>query len=502
MHELRSQLVRHGALLRRLAKHGSIREGDVQSYLREATEVVAEALNIARVNVWLFAPDRSSIKCVEHYDLATGEHTTGSEILARDHPRYFQALEEERTIVANDARLDPRTKDFTSGYLDVHGITSMMDTPLHSGGDVVGIVCHEHIGPMRMWTPEEQQLAGSMADIASLALESFERQQVERALRGSELRLRAILDQALDAILSVDEQGVIIDWNPQAEAVFGWSSEEAIGRTLFETVVRECDRDALERIGRGLVENGDSEFLGRRIHATAKDRGGREFPIELSAVALDVGEHRTFSVFARDITARVESQERQELLMHELDHRVKNNLSWALSLAALTGAESNDVPEFLESFEGRIRGLARLHETLALGSWGDTDLLTVARLALNAHLEAGTGRAKCTGPEVLLPLRLASPVCMAIHELTTNAMKHGALSTPDGVVELTWEVDDGDHVSMKWVETGGPTNGRPGDPSTGLKLIEGLVDYELSGKHGYEFTPTGFECWIRFPITS
>ena len=168
-----SQLGQHYEVLVGLAKSESWVRGDLQATLREVTETAARTMGIARVNVWLLDEDRSRMRCIEHFERSSGEHSSGGvELASRDYPRYFEALSEERTIVAHDARRDPRTREFEVGYLDVHGITSMLDAPLRSRGDVVGILCHEHVGAPRTWTAEEQRLAGSLAVFASLALET------------------------------------------------------------------------------------------------------------------------------------------------------------------------------------------------------------------------------------------------------------------------------------------------------------------------------------------
>ena len=244
MSQSEAKLARHYKVLMKLAKSESMRIGDLASSLREITEAAAHTLEIARVNIWLFDKDHTKISCIDSYDLSTREHSSGGELAAVDYPLYFRALEEERVIVANDAHSDPRTAEFSHGYLDVHGITSMLDAPLRARGTTIGIVCHEHIGAARVWTSEEQTLAGSLADLATLALEYSERKQAEKALRHSELRTRTIIAKSLDAIVTIDESSKIVDWNPRAKIVFGWSRDEAIGKTLFDTVIprREHDR--------------------------------------------------------------------------------------------------------------------------------------------------------------------------------------------------------------------------------------------------------------------
>ncbi len=292
-----------------------MRIGDLASSLQEITEAAAHTLDIARVNIWLYDEDRTKICCIDHYDLSSREHSSGAEIAAVDYPLYFQALDEERTIAADNAHTDPRTAEFSHGYLDIYGITSLLDAPLRASGRAIGIVCHEHVGAARVWTPEEQLFAGSLADLASLALESSERRQAEQALQHSELRTRAILANALDAIVTIDEHSKIVDWNPQAEIVFGWSSEEAIGRTLYDTVIPVASQKQHREGLKHFLATGEAPILNKRIEVTAIDKTGREFPVELSVSPLHIGDQQVFSAFIRDITARV----RAELEIHELN---------------------------------------------------------------------------------------------------------------------------------------------------------------------------------------
>lgn len=316
------QLARHYEVLIRLAKSEAMRVGDLSASLQEITEAAAHTLGIARVNIWLYDETRSKISCIEHYEPKTRDHTSGVELNACDYPLYFQALEEERAILAHDARTDPRTREFKEGYLDVLGITSMLDAPIRVGGSVVGIVCHEHIGPARVWTLEEQLFAGSLADMAALSLESSDRRQAEQALQQSELRTRGILANALDAIVIVDELSVVIDWNPRAEIVFGWSREEALGKTLYETVIPARDHVRHREGVRRFLATGEGPILNQRIEVMAVDKAGREFPMELSIAALRTGGSCVFSAFVRDITSRV----RAEQEIHELNTRLEERV--------------------------------------------------------------------------------------------------------------------------------------------------------------------------------
>lgn len=297
--------------------------GDLEEVLRSVTEAAAHAMMIDRVNIWLFADEGSKIRCIEFYDRVHREHSSGGiELTAADYPAYFRALEEERTIVAHDAQADPRTREFAEGYLDVHGITSMLDAPLHSGGDVIGIICHEHVGTARVWTEEEQRFAGSLADLASLALESRERLQAEGALRRSERLTHEIMTKALDAIIIVDEGGTITHWNPRAETVFGWSREEAIGQSLYDTVIPPRFHDDHRRGLARYLETGEGPIIDRRIEVTARDKSGREFPAELGVSPVRIGGALSFGAFVRDITDRV----RAELEVHQLNAQLEERV--------------------------------------------------------------------------------------------------------------------------------------------------------------------------------
>ncbi|MGH7790753.1 MAG: GAF domain-containing protein, partial [Thermodesulfobacteriota bacterium] len=174
------QIVRHQTALLELAKMDN---SYLDQALKKVTEVDAKTLSVERVGIWLFNKDRSEIIRKEFYKLSENSHEGGSRLHARDYPNYFRALEESRILAASHASTDPRTSEYTEGYLEPQGITSMMDVPIRLHGQIVGVVCHEHIGKPREWELEEQDFAASIADMVSLALEASERNQAEEALR-------------------------------------------------------------------------------------------------------------------------------------------------------------------------------------------------------------------------------------------------------------------------------------------------------------------------------
>ncbi|MDG4597698.1 MAG: PAS domain S-box protein [Candidatus Contendobacter sp.] len=147
------------------------------------TETACAALGVARASVWLLSVDRAELRCADLFEAGPRRHAAGMILLAKEYPRYFQALEGEGRIYAANARTDPRTSEFTEGYLIPLGITSMLDAAVCTGGRLAGVVCLEHVGELREWRADEEAFAGAIAAIAAEMLVSAARQRAEAELR-------------------------------------------------------------------------------------------------------------------------------------------------------------------------------------------------------------------------------------------------------------------------------------------------------------------------------
>ncbi|MBK9035217.1 MAG: diguanylate cyclase [Myxococcales bacterium] len=177
-------------------------EGDPDGAIRAITETGCTAIDVARCSVWLLSEDRRSLRCADLYERALGRHTNGIVLEATTFPAYFAALESEEPIAAFDAHTDPRTAEFSPGYLTPLEIGALLDAPLRTGGALVGVVCNEHIGGRRDWTTSEQRDAAFLASLASLALEL-----AQRARR--EALLAATLESTGEGIVAVDGAKVV-----------------------------------------------------------------------------------------------------------------------------------------------------------------------------------------------------------------------------------------------------------------------------------------------------
>jgi two-component sensor histidine kinase len=197
-----------------------------------------------------------------------------------------------------------------------------------------------------------------------------------------------------------------------------------------------------------------------------------------------------------DVTASREAEERQSLLMREVDHRAKNALAVALSVVQLA---PRDLPPegFAAAVTGRIAAMARAHSLLAAERWSGADLRTLAAAEVAAHED----RVRLEGPPLRLSADAAQPVAMLLHELATNAMKHGALSAPEGRVTLSWRVAE-DALELRWSERGGPpVAGRPERAGFGSRLLMALAQRQLGGTVAFDWSDgAGLDVTFRLPL--
>jgi hypothetical protein len=169
---------REGQVLRKqvatfldLMSQRSLFLGDVGETVRRVNEAAAATIAVERVSVWLLDDERTKITCVDLFERTPARHSAGAELLEREYAPYFAAMRSERTIAAHDAHNDPRTACFSKSYLAPNGINSMLDVPIWFRDTMAGVVCHEHVGPVRTWNADEETFAYLMANFVALAME-------------------------------------------------------------------------------------------------------------------------------------------------------------------------------------------------------------------------------------------------------------------------------------------------------------------------------------------
>lgn len=206
------------------------------------------------------------------------------------------------------------------------------------------------------------------------------------------------------------------------------------------------------------------------------------------------------ALYQREIDRASKALESQlsvrELLVAELNHRVKNTLSLVQSLAHQSFTSGRERAEALEAYEGRLLALAAAHDLLTRGNWEDASLRDLAQKALSPF--QSQNRIAVDGPEWKLKPSSTVTVCLALHELATNAAKYGALSVPGGRVSLSWGLSDNDFREIRWIETEGPPVSPPSTSGFGTRMLRSGLARDLGANIHLEFAEEGLRCTIRF----
>ena len=206
LRERDERLMSQNAVLTQLARYGPTPGADLSQQLCELIATSAGTLRIERVSIWMLEDESRELRCQVLFTRSTGEFSSGLVLKADSAPNYFATLSEGRGFAANDAQTDPRTREFADSYLKPLGITSMMDVPLRVDGKASGVVCHEHIGPARVWAADEQNFAASIGDLVSLVLESDKRRRAEKALQDSYQALERKVHERTEELRSANDR--------------------------------------------------------------------------------------------------------------------------------------------------------------------------------------------------------------------------------------------------------------------------------------------------------
>jgi PAS domain S-box-containing protein len=309
-------------------------------------------------------------------------------------------------------------------------------------------------------------------------------------------RLAAIVEGSDDAIVSKTLDGTVTFWNSAATRIFGYEAEEMIGASILRIVppdLHEEEAGILARLRKGeRIEHFDTVRL---------TRDGRRVDISLTVSPMrdHAGRIIGASKVARDVTERKRTEELQNLLFEELNHRVKNTLATIQAIAGQSLRRAPNPTAFVSSFNGRVQALARAHDLLVQGKMQGSSIAEIVR---DQVVAGGDARIGCSGPYVLLDARAAVHMGLVLHELSTNARKYGALSVPDGKLSITWhtEVGTGRQLVVEWNETGAPDVTAPTARGFGSQLIERTLDSN-GGTASIRYDANGVSCSMRLPLS-
>src|SRR5258706_6533631 len=308
------------------------------------------------------------------------------------------------------------------------------------------------------------------------------------------LRLAAIIESSDDAIVGKDLDGIVTSWNGGAERIFGYLAEEIIGKpiTILIPHDRQKEEEAIiERIRRGQrVEH--YETIRQRKHG-----GLIDISLSISPVRNAQGKVIGASKIARDITEHKRSQAQIVNLAREAEHRTKNILGTVLAPVRLSHSNTSD--DFKHLIEGRISALAKVHALFVESRWAGAelhDLVTQEPLPYSGEREA---RVRIDGPAVVLEPSRAQTIAISLHELATNAAKYGSLSAAGGHVEIAWSLTGDGRLSLRWIESGGPTVTPPTHRGFGTRIMENMIG-QLRGEVRFDYRDQGLTCEICLPV--
>ena len=333
-----------------------------------------------------------------------------------------------------------------------------------------------------------------LVNMNDLAMHAFDPEAASAKLRLYE----AVLQATPDLVYVFDLQHRFIYANDALLTMWGRSWDDAIGKTCLELGYEPWhaqmhDREIEHVIATRQPIRGDVPFP----HMT---KGVRIYDYIFTPVIGPDGSVEAVAGSTRDVTERQEHEKHMRLLVNELNHRVKNTLAIVQSLVVQTldGAPGND--ETRDKIESRLLALSDAHDILTRENWQGADMVAIVDAAAALCQQYVGERFDISGPTVILEPRRAVALAMALHELCTNAIKHGALSVPGGRVGVHWNFTaDGSAVHLFWKETGGPAVAAPTQRGFGSTLLQRGLKHDLGGDAKLDFETDGLRCEIVIP---
>jgi two-component system, chemotaxis family, CheB/CheR fusion protein len=344
----------------------------------------------------------------------------------------------------------------------------------------------------RIGAPEEKKVAVVLTDVG-------EQRRAAGRLRESEELFRLLIENVREyALFQMDLEGRVTSWNPGAERLFGYSSGEMLGQPTARLFTPEDQQTQLLEREIALATQGEHHQETRWVVRKDGHRFWAQWVTE--PVRGENGEVRGVAKLLRDESDRKQSEERQRLLMGELNHRVKNTLATVQSIANQMLRRTPDPAHFAERFQQRIQALARAHDLLTRNRWRSADVADIVREQVTMDGEAEG--IVSSGPSALLTPQSAVALSLVLHELETNARKHGALSFAGGRVRIQWQILEPEQIiRMEWTEMDGPLVSAPQATGFGTVLVERSLE-SVNGTAKSEFLPGGLVCIIQLPIAT
>lgn len=454
-----------------------------------AIDAILASLACSRCSILLF-DESGTMRFVAWRGLSENYRTS-----LEGHSPWLPDTIEPEPIFVRDIALTSETESVKRIIID-EGIRSLAFIPITVGGRVTGKFMAYRAEPAD-FSESDRALAITIARQLGFSIERM-RLEEQRAralseLKDSEERFRLMSEHAPVMIWMSDQNGSCLHlnrmlrdfWNVEESALksFDWRTtmhEDDIPKITTAMIDAHVRHKPVTVDGRYRCVNGEYRTL-RTVAQPRFEKGGRF--AGMTGVNID-------------ITEQQRAEEQRELLMAELNHRVKNTLAVVQGLAHQTFRKTDRVA--MRAFEGRLLALAGAHSLLTRANWENASLRKLAADALQA---GGGRRILVEGPDIMLSPRFALSLALAFHELFTNTLKYGALSAESGSVRVTWAPHaDGKTLVIRWMESGGPETKPPKQRGFGSLLIEKALAQDVQGDVTMDYRPGGLTCSITLPF--
>ncbi len=379
-----------------------------------------------------------------------------------------------------------RPEELRGGYTKLYDLDSRSD---HGEFEI----CTRNTGK-RIWSIASSPIGTDAAGrrlVVSMAADLTERKAAEMAYRDSEERLRLALEAAQAGTWDWDVAVDCFDWSEEYGRLCGLPPvAESVGLDAWLSSVHPDDREPLRHGIDQALDGHRSDF--RLEYRVVHPEKGTRWLLGLGRATYgEDGAPRRITGLSIDITERKEAEERQLLLAREVDHRARNLLAVVQAMLSLTKA--NTVEDFVSAVKGRVAALSRAHALLSSSRWAGVELAKLVTEEMNAF--GGVGRVHVEGPPVTLHPEATQAATVVLHELATNAAKYGALSVPEGRLDLIWHFE-GKDVVLCWREHGGPTPTPPTRKGFGSQIMFASAR-QLGGELKQDWRPEGLLAELR-----
>lgn len=459
-----------------------------------AAQVIGEALGVGRVGYGAVGEDGETFTVPRDWTKEGYPSLAGTYRIS-DYGLYADDLRRGDTVVIPDIRTDHRTADNTQP-LEQLGVRTLVNHPVVEGGRTVAIL-YVNDAAARDWTAEE---VGFVQDAAARTRGAIERRRAEDLLVESNERQRLALSLGEVGLFDLDMTSGELLWDDHVRAAFGVLGGRRVTQAEKLAAVHADDRASFDAAVQAAMQG---EVFDQTFRAVGLDDGvTRWVAVQGTVIAASDG-RRHFIGAVRDVTDTVAADERRKILNAELAHRLKNNLALVTSIANQTLRTAPDLASARATLMERIQALSKAHDVLMTGQREAASIQTVV---LNAcDLLDGDGRVTAKGPDIRLGPKASLTLSLIVHELSTNAAKHGALSIATGRVAVSWHVSREAEtrrsvLEFEWRELDGPAVAPPTRRSFGTRLIEMGMSGTVGGTSELIYAPDGLVCRMRSPL--